>query len=272
MPTRILREGIITSKRVNALAPEAELFYRRLMSVVDDYGRYFAEPTLLRAGCYPYQLKRVTDPMVSGWLAMCVATYLIFPYSVDATPYLQMLDTRQQIRSPSKYPAPDEKLFREFTAAAKHVESVRLANDKQMSSLVVDVDVVEVVVEVGDGVGAKLPEKSETDLLGQPQINGKHNYGVEARQILGFLNQKANKRFQANRTNLGFIVARLKDGATIGECRQIIVRKCNEWLRDPKSAVWCRPETLFGERKFAQYQGELVAPIADVPRETSHRP
>lgn len=35
MPSRILREGILTSERVNALAPLEELFYRRLMSVVD---------------------------------------------------------------------------------------------------------------------------------------------------------------------------------------------------------------------------------------------
>ena len=39
MPSRILREGINTSPKVNALSPMAELFYRRLMTVADDYGR-----------------------------------------------------------------------------------------------------------------------------------------------------------------------------------------------------------------------------------------
>ena len=36
MPNRILREGILTSERVNALSWEAEVFYRRLMSAVDE--------------------------------------------------------------------------------------------------------------------------------------------------------------------------------------------------------------------------------------------
>ena len=40
MPSRIIRDGILTSERINALTERAELFYRRLMSVVDDYGRF----------------------------------------------------------------------------------------------------------------------------------------------------------------------------------------------------------------------------------------
>jgi hypothetical protein len=53
MPTRIIREGILTSERVDKLSERAELFYRRLMSVADDYGRYFANPANLRVNCYP---------------------------------------------------------------------------------------------------------------------------------------------------------------------------------------------------------------------------
>ena len=51
MPNRILREGILSSERVDALSEGAEILYRRLMSVVDDYGRYFAHPTLIRSAC-----------------------------------------------------------------------------------------------------------------------------------------------------------------------------------------------------------------------------
>ena len=42
MPNRILRDTILRSERVARLSPTAELFYRRLMSVADDYGRYYA--------------------------------------------------------------------------------------------------------------------------------------------------------------------------------------------------------------------------------------
>ena len=49
MPDRIVRQGILTSDRVNQLDWGAECFYRRLMSIVDDYGRYDARPAVLRA-------------------------------------------------------------------------------------------------------------------------------------------------------------------------------------------------------------------------------
>lgn len=113
------------------------------------------------------------------------------------------------------------------------------------------------------------PDKSIVGLL--PDVdplagkNGKTNPGIEAREVLEFLNEKAGRRYQANRVNLGFILARLKDGATVTECRQVIAKKCREWGADEKMAEYLRPATLFNATKFAQYQGELVV----VPRETS---
>ena len=77
MPTRILREGIVTSEAVNRLSHESELFYRRLMSVLDDYGRYFAHPSILRAACYPLQLDRVSEADVQRMLSECVANALL---------------------------------------------------------------------------------------------------------------------------------------------------------------------------------------------------
>lgn len=96
----------------------------------------------------------------------------------------------------------------------------------------------------------------------------KVNVGPEARRILAFLNEKAQRRYQANRVNLRFIESRLKDGATPVECRQVIVKKCREWKGDPKMELYLRPATLFNSTKFAQYQGELVA-APEAPHETS---
>ena len=56
MPNRVIREGILTSERIEMLGWAEEVFYRRLMSVVDDFGRYYARPALLRAACYPLLL------------------------------------------------------------------------------------------------------------------------------------------------------------------------------------------------------------------------
>jgi hypothetical protein len=53
MPNRILREGINDSERVNALSPvHAELFYRKLMSLCDDFGRFEANPAVLLGKLY----------------------------------------------------------------------------------------------------------------------------------------------------------------------------------------------------------------------------
>jgi len=122
MPNRIVREGILTSERVNALTSNAELFYRRLLSVVDDFGRYTANPTLLRASCYPLKLDSVKEDSISKHLAECVGARLIVLYTVADKAYLELQDFRQQVRAKdSKYPSPAEQVRSECVADAKHV-------------------------------------------------------------------------------------------------------------------------------------------------------
>ena len=80
------------------------------MSVVDDYGRYYAMPMLLRAACYPLRLDKVTDADIEKWLRSCVEAGLVGVFrATDGRTYLQLSDFRQQVRAKqSKYPAPDE--------------------------------------------------------------------------------------------------------------------------------------------------------------------
>ena len=106
MPTRILREGIITSETVNSLSPEAELFYRRLMSVADDYGRYYAHAGILRASCYPLQLENVSESDVKISLEECVNKGLLHTYGDKK--YVYIVNFGQQRRSPSKFPEPSK--------------------------------------------------------------------------------------------------------------------------------------------------------------------
>lgn len=109
MPSRIVREGILTSERVNSLPPLTELFYRRLMSVVDDFGRFSANPSLLRASCYPLQLDSVKEDSIKKHLAACANAGLIVLFTVAGKAYLEMQDFRQRTRaSESRYPSPDQ--------------------------------------------------------------------------------------------------------------------------------------------------------------------
>jgi hypothetical protein len=106
MPTRIVREGILTSERINALSANAELFYRRLMSVADDHGRYPANPTQLRAYCYPLKLDSVKEDSIKKHLAECEEAGLIVLYTVAEKYYLQINDFGQRINGKSKFPEP----------------------------------------------------------------------------------------------------------------------------------------------------------------------
>jgi hypothetical protein len=127
VPNRILREGIVTSARIASLTWPAEVFYRRLMSVVDDFGRYHAHPMLLRAACYPMQLDKVSDSDVGKWLGETRKAALVRVYESSGAAYLEMLDFRQQVRAKaSKFPDPPadaEQTLCECIADAKQVQA-----------------------------------------------------------------------------------------------------------------------------------------------------
>mgnify|MGYP003441332381 FL=1 len=106
MPSRLLREGILTSDRVDQLDNAAEVFYRRLMSKVDDHGLYDARPSILRSSLYPLRVDRVREADITRWIAACEKAGVIALYQHDGKPYLQMVDTRWQARSEPKYPMP----------------------------------------------------------------------------------------------------------------------------------------------------------------------
>lgn len=107
MPNRILREGILTSERVAQLSWAEEVFYRRLQSIVDDYGRCEAAAQLLRSKCYPLHTDaQVKAGQVMKWLEACAKAGLVVVYLVAGKTYLEVLNFGQQQRSKSKCPPP----------------------------------------------------------------------------------------------------------------------------------------------------------------------
>lgn len=108
MPNRIIRSGILTSEKVNALSLESEVFYRRLMSIVDDYGRCEAHPAMLRAALYPLRIEKVREVAINRMLAETVTIGLVKTYTVGVKVYLEIINFEQQKRSASKCPGPDD--------------------------------------------------------------------------------------------------------------------------------------------------------------------
>ena len=107
MPTRLIRDAILTSGRVASLSWEAEVFYRRLMSVADDYGLYDARTPILRSALYPLQLDKMSECNIQRCLSACEAAGLILLYSHAGKPYLMILGFGQQGKSMPKWPLPN---------------------------------------------------------------------------------------------------------------------------------------------------------------------
>lgn len=144
----------MTSDRVNALTAPAEVFYRRVMSVVDDYGRFDGRPGLLRVSCFPLRVDAVREADISRWITECVMAGLIALYAVDGKNYLELQDFKQQQRAKSKYPPPsDGQMLDTCEADAKQAPSKRLAS----------------VHLVGVGVGVGVDISSERLTASEPE-------------------------------------------------------------------------------------------------------
>ena len=129
MPNRILRDGINDSRSVCALSDSGEIFYRRLMSLVDDYGRYDADPEVLRGKLFcrmldRWPLERVQEALseVSAGESPLVSVY-------QNNKFLQINNFKQAVRSKqSKWPAPDEHLRSTCVADAERVSAYARAS------------------------------------------------------------------------------------------------------------------------------------------------
>lgn len=104
MPNRIVREGLIDSERVDALSPDAECLYHRLLLVCDDGGRFDGRINVIVAKCWPN--RNNIRPQVAGkWLAEITRNGLAVCYEVDGKPYLQITNWQRCSNSKfSKYP------------------------------------------------------------------------------------------------------------------------------------------------------------------------
>lgn len=107
MPNRWVREAAIASERVNQLSWHAEVFWRRLLNKVDDFGRFTANAELLRSALFPLKLDRVAGADIAKLLLECERAALVSTYMArDGKQYLAMHQWEQGRAKKSKYPDP----------------------------------------------------------------------------------------------------------------------------------------------------------------------
>ena len=108
MPNRMLRP-YCDSLKFDGIDASAERLWVRLLTVVDDFGRFHGEPRLIKASCFPL-IDNLRPADVLRWLDDLSTRHLILRYKVRQREYLAITNFRQRTRqATSKFPPPDGK-------------------------------------------------------------------------------------------------------------------------------------------------------------------
>lgn len=133
MPDRVVREAILTSERVDKLDAEAEVFYRRLLSVADNNGKFDANLIALRSKLYPLRPEMELIAIETS-LMICITADLI---QVDKNGKGTVLRTKKTARGVSydaeNHPIPVELDTDEFREAWREWCEYRLSGKKPMT-------------------------------------------------------------------------------------------------------------------------------------------
>jgi hypothetical protein len=107
MPSRFLRPEIRSSRRWNACSWCGQSLYIRLITLVDDYGRYEADPVILCSEAFP-TFRHFRPSKVRKLLVELAANDLIRLYQHDGKTYLHLTRWKERVRiTQSKFPAPN---------------------------------------------------------------------------------------------------------------------------------------------------------------------
>lgn len=89
MPARVIRGYINASRSLSRVSMHADLTFRALLVAADDYGRFDAEPRLLKAALYPLR-DEVTPADVRGWVDELAGDGCVRLYEVDGREFLEL--------------------------------------------------------------------------------------------------------------------------------------------------------------------------------------
>jgi hypothetical protein len=106
MPQRFLRPGLTNSDRWNAVSFGAQSLFVRILTLVDDFGRYDGRLPILHGQCFALR-NDVKPQHTAGFRSELHAAGLILVYEVDGKEFLQVTKWQERARGDrSKYPNP----------------------------------------------------------------------------------------------------------------------------------------------------------------------
>jgi hypothetical protein len=108
MPNRILRDWTDSAK-FDGISAEAERLFIRLLMKADDFGRFHANPKLVKSACFPLA-EDLRANTVAAWLTELSDRQLVFCYTSGTGQYLAIINFRQRLKeSRPKFPQPQGK-------------------------------------------------------------------------------------------------------------------------------------------------------------------
>jgi hypothetical protein len=119
MPVRFLRPGLTTSEKWNALDWMAQSFYVRLITLVDDYGRYEGNPQLLKSHAFPLSEDVKVQTIVSMCKQLSEHGLAVFYKTQLGKIFLQLTNWQEKPRSEPRYQALTEDCEQLFAIASK---------------------------------------------------------------------------------------------------------------------------------------------------------
>lgn len=104
MPKRLIRDWT-DSEKFEALSAEAERLFVRLIQKADDFGRFHANPKLMKSACFPLA-EDLRANTVAAWLTELSDRHLVFCYTSGTGQYLAIINYRQRLKKEStpKFP------------------------------------------------------------------------------------------------------------------------------------------------------------------------
>lgn len=102
-------------------------------------------------------------------------------------------------------------------------------------------------------------ELSNKELIDKELNNNKeiNKERLPYQEIIDYLNLRTNKRFRVTADVRSKVNARYDEGFTLQDFKDVIDKKCVEWMNDTKMKKYLQPSTLFGT-KFQNYLNQDV--------------
>jgi uncharacterized phage protein (TIGR02220 family) len=242
MPQRLFKPGIRQSRRWNRVSWFAQSLYSRIITMVDDYGRYEGDPLLIRNEAFPLGDPDGNDiplPEVVSALLSLVGKEMLSFYAFEGGLFLQVSKWKERVRAESKFPDPKKSEMLTIDGTALALRGQMTASPPQ-------------------------PQPQPTPLSGKPDVEALEETQKtnKARIVLHYLNEKAGRHFTEVDTNLKNILARLKEvNDDVEGVKQMIDRQCSRWKGDAKMDEYLRPATLFAKSNFQSYYDNRTLPV-----------